>query len=403
MRKLSFLGVILLSLTFILGGCKKDVETSKLIIDLENKSTITIHAYAELNYTTDGLENAPDGTEIYLRISKQEFNKNAEANTYWETTASVKDGKIQVEVPATERGVKVEVFPFNFTTSQKQIDGTSKPKIYRNPGEVLNSVKIGENRIHQLIYNFYDFENISEVTATIVVYAYAELDYTTDGYEKVPNGTQIMLQIDKNDPFNNADEDWSEIFSVKDGKIEGRVPATDKGVTVKIIPFEFIAKQVQPYGSISTEITKIFSFAGVPTISIKAGEIKTHQLPAYSASGLTGTNETVKRNFKLMADFDETSSTDSEVPNKTSVTFYSDEWAETVEINNNDGHVSIELPVGHSINIRFEASKRVYVDPLIPTSTLKNHLYETWAIGSPYNSVNPVRIEINFGGGSLWE
>ena len=233
--------------------------------------------------------------------------------------------------------------------------------------------------------------------AKFVVYAYAELDKTKNGYEKAPDGTLITLRV-SNRNFNDAATDyWLKTFDVQDGKIEATIPASNTGVEVEIIPFEFIYNQKQPFGSVNNTVAKIYRYNGkYPTDLLLNGDIKSHEVVYNSVASFEDYTETVKRNFKLTGIFDETAGTTSGVPNGTTVNFFSGNWSTQITMNNNDGNVdNIDLPVGQAISIRFEASKKV------SASDSKNYRYDS-SVG-PFDSTSPVRQTVNFGGGVVWQ
>ena len=240
-------------------------------------------------------------------------------------------------------------------------------------------------------------------TATLVVYAYAELDQTKIGLEKAPDGTQIMLRINYNNFNAAATGYWTEIYTIQGGKFEATIPTINKGVTVEIFPFEFIYDQVQPYNSLNKVITKLFSYSGTPRTEggIKTGETRTHEL-TYGSSLYDDYAETVKRSFKLVADLDATVSTFDAVPNNTKVIFYSNSWSKETIITNNQGNVdNIDLPSNQIVTIRFETAKKVYIDNTYTTTENRNYLYEK-TIG-PFTTDSPVRTEVNCGSGVLWQ
>lgn len=235
-------------------------------------------------------------------------------------------------------------------------------------------------------------------TATIVVYAYAELDQSKDGIEKVPDGTQIMLRITYDNFNGSAKSYWTELFSVENGKIEAEVPVTNKGVTVEIFPYEFYYDQKQPYGSVNNTVPKYYKYVGgiISETGVKTGEVRTHEV-SYSVNGFDDFTEVVKRNFKLIADFDATTATNDPAPNGTKVTFYAAGWFVEKTVAGNDGHLdNVELPNNKQISIRFEASKK------LSDTERKNYLYERINIAS-YTGISPVRVEVNMGTGQLWQ
>lgn len=73
-------------------------------------------------------------------------------------------------------------------------------------------------------------------TATLKLYVKAELDANSDNEEIVPDGTQFIVSVKKNDLNGrfNGDARWTTTVSSSAGVVQLDVPATADGVTVYV-------------------------------------------------------------------------------------------------------------------------------------------------------------------------
>ncbi|SDD40968.1 hypothetical protein [Williamwhitmania taraxaci] len=163
-RSFRVLGVLALVAGLALTGCKKDIETSDLTLDLTKKATVTAYFYAETDNQTQGLEFAETGTKVVVSIPNSAFNPAATGN--WTDTAAIADGKITVSIPATNAGVTVTFYPAEFIKEQTQAFGSntaSIKKIFKlTAGTTVTAVKPGQVRIHQATYTAEAFSNFVE-------------------------------------------------------------------------------------------------------------------------------------------------------------------------------------------------------------------------------------------------
>jgi hypothetical protein len=234
--------------------------------------------------------------------------------------------------------------------------------------------------------------------ATVQAYIYAELNLTNQGLEYAPNGTRVLISI-PNSAFNpSASGNWIDTLYVNNGFVQATVPVTSNGVTVQFIPAEFTYDQIQPYGSTSSVITKLYKYVGTNTIgSVKPGEIRTQQITYNSVTPLDNFVETVSKKFEAYADVDETNAGLEYVPQGTIVTIFNDGWSSTATVSA-AGRFDANVPKSETVYFRFQALKLVYTD--FPNTTVKNYRYTT---SGYYTESSPVLTTLNFGGGELWQ
>lgn len=194
--KLLSLALLAGSLSFV--ACDDDIETSSLVLDQTQEAKVTAYLYAELDRTSLGLEQAPNGTKVFVSVDNSAFNSNAKGT--WIDTVYVQEGKIESVVPVTSQGVSVRFTPADFVMAQKQAHNSvsaSLDKIYTvSGGSTISEVKPGEHRIHQITYSNKDFDNLKEfVERRFTINATVDVE---DGTDEVA-GTEITF-------FNG---DWS--------------------------------------------------------------------------------------------------------------------------------------------------------------------------------------------------
>ncbi len=235
--------------------------------------------------------------------------------------------------------------------------------------------------------------------ATLKVNIYAELNYTSQGLEFAPNGTEVLVRIANNNFNPAATGFWTKVETIQNGAIELEIPVNDQGVTVEIFPMEFVFDQVQPFGSVSSNISKRYRFTGVAAENgVKTNEIRTHEVVYNDITLFDNFEQTVSKKFELRADMDVTTGGSEYVPNGTSVTVYTDGWMTTGTVSA-AGRIDVTLPKDENVWIRFEAGKVVTNDDGDPI--VRNYLYDAF-IGN-FSESSPVLTVVNCGGGNLWE
>ncbi|HPW66326.1 MAG TPA: hypothetical protein PLY32_05505 [Salinivirgaceae bacterium] len=218
-RTLQLFALIVASF-IVFSSCSKEVETSALTLDQTKNATLIVHFYAELDQTINGLEKVPDGTRAIIRIDNKEFNPAA--NGFWSELVTINGGKIELTIPATDKGVRVEIFPIEFTYEQVQPHGSISEKINKtysfSGNAVENGVKPNEIRTHEINYDIITgFDDFVE-TVDQKFELKAELDATNSDIEYVPNGSSVT--------FFNAN--WTETVTVGPaGRVNISLPANE--------------------------------------------------------------------------------------------------------------------------------------------------------------------------------
>jgi len=233
--------------------------------------------------------------------------------------------------------------------------------------------------------------------ATVKAFIYAELDRTSQGLEFAPTGTEVIVSI-PNSAFNpSASGNWTTVATVTDGIIELTVPVTNSGVTVSFTPAEFVYDQVQPYGSNSSTIQKLYKSTTPGSLTtVKPGQERTHEITYNSYSTFENFTETVNVKFEGYADIDETNAGNEFIPSSTVIHIYNNDFYTTTTVGA-AGQFEVNLPKSENVTLRFETTKTLNTAPV----TTKNYRYTTNHF-SP-SSTSPVRQTISFGSGSLWE
>jgi hypothetical protein len=155
----------LMSVIFIAITACDEIEQTELTLDLSKKATVRAYLYAQLDQTIQGLEFAPNGTKVIVSIPNSSFNSAATGN--WVDSATVNNGMIEIQVPATSTGVTVTFTPAEFTYNQVQAFGSNTSsilKLYKSttPG-TLTAVKPAQVRTHEITYDdITSFDNFVE-------------------------------------------------------------------------------------------------------------------------------------------------------------------------------------------------------------------------------------------------
>lgn len=94
----------------------------------------------------------------------------------------------------------------------------------------------------------------------VKVYAYADLDISTPGLEKAPQGTKLVISAE-NSAFNpGTDGQWTDTLVVNaEGFAEKMVPVTKRGVSYTIKPVDFEEAQIQATTDKETTVNKIYN------------------------------------------------------------------------------------------------------------------------------------------------
>lgn len=231
--------------------------------------------------------------------------------------------------------------------------------------------------------------------ATIRAYFYAELDQTALGLEFAPNGTKVMVSIPNSDFNPTATGNYIDSAVVTDGMIEVSVPATNNGVSVSLIPAEFVHEQKQAANQNSSVIKKIYKITAAQTVgSVKPGQVRYHQA-TYTTTSFDNFEELVSVKFELKANVDENVANEF-VPSGTVVTLYTSGWSTTATVSAS-GRLDANVPKGATVTLRFEALKAL----VGPPAATKKYRYVTTFFAP--NISMPVLQTVDFGNGDLWE
>ncbi len=243
--------------------------------------------------------------------------------------------------------------------------------------------------------------------ATVTAQLYAELDKTKLGLEKAPDGTVVFVSVNYNqlNPAAGAGS-WMDTLYVQDGKVEANVPVASGGSIVTFIPDEFVASQIQPYGSNLEVIEKIFRVAAPQNMAgVRPGQSRIIEI-AYADADFVNHVEKVEISFKgkaILADHFEDADTLVHIPQGTNIALYTADWAVNTTIGS-EGQFSASIPKDEAITVEF-ISKKTITEIQLPDSivTVKNLNYKYEIVTPTYSTSTPVTQDLNFGGGILWE
>jgi hypothetical protein len=193
MRKIKTILGFCAAAVLLFAACE-EVESTDLTLDLTKKATVRAYFYAELDYTILGDEFAPNGTKVIVSIPNSSFNSSASGN--WVDSATINNGMIEIEVPATNAGVTVTITPAEFVYDQKQAANQNSSIIKKifsvSAVQTIASVKPGETRTKQIDYNtMTQFNNFTE-TVSLKFELRANVDENVLN-EFVPASTVITL------------------------------------------------------------------------------------------------------------------------------------------------------------------------------------------------------------------
>jgi hypothetical protein len=235
--------------------------------------------------------------------------------------------------------------------------------------------------------------------AHIVGRVSAELNLQTAGFEVVPTGTKLLVEIN----YSNINSDatsgkWTDTVTVADdGKYDIAVPADANGVTVSISPFTFEADQVQPYGAFYKTITKSYTFTSL-AVSINSGQTKTQDI-IYVASTLASFVDKVSISGKCLANLSSETPGLESVPNGTVLNFYTSDWKDSAIVSN--GSYSLVVPNKTvTFKIQFVYAKRVWVtnsDYTLSGYQNINYKYSLTGSATPSSSTNTLDISLGEG------
>jgi hypothetical protein len=235
--------------------------------------------------------------------------------------------------------------------------------------------------------------------ATIKGYVYAQLDLTTDGLEKAPPATRIVISIPYNNLNSLASGNYKDTAFVNaEGSFEIEVPVGTNNATVTIIPLPFETNQVQALGSVETPIKKYYTMAA-SSITLSASDYEIVEI-IYTVNAYADYVEMAQISGVLYAEANDTSAGSEEAAAGISLTFHGDGWNKTVTTS--DGGVySVTVPANDAVSVDYSFTAQHVIWDIAALEYLPvPYLYEITAkpLGS-YSAVVYENVAINAGYG----
>ncbi len=144
----------------------KNIRNASSIVELfprkgENTATISGKAWADLDLTKTGLENAVEGLKISSHISQKQLVNYVNhtgagkiisivCKTNLENATTDAQGNYTINVPASRSGLKIVLVSDDFVYSQKTVQGTQR-HIYKAKHDTL-TVFSGMKSVHDIKY-----------------------------------------------------------------------------------------------------------------------------------------------------------------------------------------------------------------------------------------------------------
>lgn len=249
MKKVNFLNLAILAVVVLLSSCKKDVETSDLILDNFKTADLTIYLSASLDLNQKEMSPAPEGTRVVISAPYSDFNPGAKGS-FTDTLKVDAQGKVIAKVKTSSKGVSYTVQPIDFEYDQKQAEGLVKPTLRKILKTAAQTHKVLPNEVKILKFT-YDKEELvnadnNKAIEFVNVTIYINGQFNADGdpeLDHVPSPSEIKGGIQ----LVNNDETWS--FSIEkledlklkiggnDVKYSKAVVKVPVGMDIKIKPF----------------------------------------------------------------------------------------------------------------------------------------------------------------------
>jgi hypothetical protein len=210
--------------------------------------------------------------------------------------------------------------------------------------------------------------------ATLTGNVMAELNLQSSGFEAVPAGTQLLVEVSYSDINPASAGKWMDTIQVSaDGKYSVQVPTDANGVSVSILPFAFVADQTQAFGSMLSKVTKTYSVIAATTKTIAQGQSLIVDITYDKLTAAPSFVDKVKITGAFTANLDQQLGGNENVPNGTVINFYNSSWKDSAVVTN--GKYSIAVPKGLALTIKskFTYSKKVWNQT---TSAYSNVNYE---------------------------
>ncbi len=117
-----------------LTSCEKYVASTPYVINDSISATVSGFVKASLDLSNTTTEYAPSGTKVFIKVSLQEYNPNAQAGEFKVYTTTVgTDGKYSFNLPSNDNGVNFTIYAEDFRYNQIQFDGSTVDKIFTAP------------------------------------------------------------------------------------------------------------------------------------------------------------------------------------------------------------------------------------------------------------------------------
>lgn len=158
MKKVSFLSLAILAVIVLFSSCKKDVETSDLILDNFKTADLTIYLSASLDLNQKEMSPAPEGTKVVISAPYSDFNPGAKGSLT-DTLKVDAQGKVVAKVKTSSKGVTYTVQPIDFEYNQKQAEGEVKSTLRKILKTTKQDHKVLPNEVKILKFT-YDNEEL---------------------------------------------------------------------------------------------------------------------------------------------------------------------------------------------------------------------------------------------------
>lgn len=237
-----------------------------------------------------------------------------------------------------------------------------------------------------------DFTLDQSKQGTVKAYVYAEFNKQTNGKEFAPDGTMVILSIDASQLNGNIAVDkskWIDTVTVKNGMIEQKVPATNKGVTVTLIANEITGDQTQEFGKVPATIKKYYTVAANPTVTVYPNQTASTKIDYDQESSISLKDiAMVTCNLKITAETMESNAGD-EIIASTKVELFTDNWYTTVTTAADGKILGQSIPVGDPIKVRFTTTNTYTESGKTVTKTWR---YEGTISKQSENTVVPIVV-----------
>lgn len=210
--------------------------------------------------------------------------------------------------------------------------------------------------------------------ATISGIVTAELNLQSNGLEFVPAGTQLLIEVNYSDINPASTGKWQDTITVgAEGKFSALIPTDANGVNVSILPFTFDFDQIQPYGSLNSNVRKTYSVTAATNKAISSGQSITLDIQYDKITTAPSYIDKVKITGKFTANLNQETGGNENVPNGTVINFYNSTWKDSTVVTNGTYTISVPKGIPLTVKSKFTYSKKVWN---LTTSTYTNVNYE---------------------------